>query len=133
MQIRPKRLGVCQRGVDGRDERGAPQVGRRPPIRTEFGGGGEREGGGVEEGDEPGEEEAAVGDDLSCQAHTGTGTGTRVRGGEDISRRDTTERAYAQMKRARVPRGTGIPPAMDYGEQRAGQVCKPASHGCARL
>ena len=72
MQIRPKRLGVCQRGVDGRDERGAPQVGRRPPIGTEFGGGGERERGGVEEGDEPGEEEAAVGDDLSCQARRNT-------------------------------------------------------------
>jgi hypothetical protein len=64
MHVGPKRLGVCQGGVDARDKRGAPEVGRRPPIRTEFGGGGERERGGVEEGDEVGDEDAAVGDDL---------------------------------------------------------------------
>lgn len=64
VHIRPKRLGVRERGVDGRDERGAPQIGRRPAVWEEFGGGGEREGGRVEEGDEVSDKGSAVGDDL---------------------------------------------------------------------
>jgi hypothetical protein len=55
---------VCEEGVDPCDEGCAPDVRRRPAIREEFGWGGEREGGRVEEGEEVGEEEAAVGDDL---------------------------------------------------------------------
>ena len=70
MQVRPKRLGVCEGGVDSCDERGTPEVGRRPPVRAEFGGGGERERGWVEKGDEVGDEEAAVGDDL-CENDVG--------------------------------------------------------------
>lgn len=64
MQVRPKRLCVCERRVDARDERGAPQVCRGPAVRQELGGGRERQRRGVEEGDEVGKEEAAVGDQL---------------------------------------------------------------------
>lgn len=76
MQVRPKRLRVRQRRVDRRDERGAPQVGRRPAVGLELGGGGQRERGRVEEVGEVGEEDAAVGDELREGVQTALDSGS---------------------------------------------------------
>ena len=54
-----------EEGVEPRDERCAPKVGRRPAVGEELGGRGEREGVGVEEGEEVREEKPAVCGELS--------------------------------------------------------------------
>ena len=79
MQLRPKRLGVREGGVNARDERGAPQIYGRPTVGQELGGGSQRERGRVEEGNEVREEEAAVGDDLALRGWEGKGQGEGAR------------------------------------------------------
>ena len=60
MSVRPEWLGVRQEGVQARDERRTPEVGRRPSVRQELGWGGERERVGLEEREEVGEEETSI-------------------------------------------------------------------------
>ena len=60
MSVGPERLGVRQEGVQARDERRTPEVGRRPSVRQELGWGGERERVGLEEREEVRDEEPAV-------------------------------------------------------------------------
>ena len=64
-RVGPERLGMREEGVEPRDERRAPEVGRRPAVGEELGGRGEREGAWVEEGEEVRKEEPAVRCDLS--------------------------------------------------------------------
>ena len=65
VRVGPERLGVREEGVEPRDERRAPEVGRRPAVGEELGGRGEGEGVWVEEGEEVRQEEAAIRGELS--------------------------------------------------------------------
>ena len=93
MQLRPKRLGVREGGVNARDERGAPQIYGRPAVGQELGGGGQRERGRVEEGNEVREEEAAVGDDLALWGWEGKG-----QGGQPANKEQEQNRHDAQTR-----------------------------------
>ena len=64
MRVRPEGLRVREEGVQRRDARRDPEVGRRPAVGPELGWCGERERVGLEEGERVNGEEACVWGDL---------------------------------------------------------------------
>lgn len=128
MEVRPERLGVGQGGVDPRDERGTPEVRRRPAVRLEFRRGNEREWGWVEEGNEISDKEAAVGDDLSFQTD-GTMRTERGRVGISNGERNTDRQSGTKIERTERVRTNEESRSAQGESDTAGNVLRSTTDG----